>query len=357
MRIKLVTQFFLLAIACGHVASCTAVSKEKPLPTRVTPARSQASEHIPVEMKVKLISEIQDNLYDEKFAPIDAIASQARDGKEKFLGGTWKLYAVYHTLSAPFGNSDATDRQWEFHLTKLRQWINQYPNSITARVALGSALVAYAWHARGYGYASTVTEDGWRLFRDRLELAEKALNGKDEWRGKCPHGYVAMLSVGVGQGWEYERFDKLFREAIRIEPDYFYVHRVKALYLLPRWHGEPGDWEEFADEAYRQRGAEEGAILYYLITSHIYNFYRDRFFQENKISWPRMKQGFIALEARHGATPSRLNEACKFAALAGDRETARGLFDRIGENWDASVWRSKVNFDVYRAWSRHATKL
>jgi hypothetical protein len=64
-----------------------------------------------------------------------------------------------------------------------------------------------------------------------------------------------------------------------------------------------------------------------------------------------MREGFLNLEQSYSANAERLNEACLLAALAGDRETARALFDKIGENGDLSVWRTKANFDVYRAWA------
>ena len=275
------------------------------------------------------------------------------------------MNALYTGLGAPPSGDTATDDEWRAHLDKLRLWVSRVPDSITARVGLGDALVNYAWKARGAGYADTVKGEGWRLFNERLGLAEEVLVDARRLREKCPHWYVSMLRIGLGRGWEPSHFDRLFEEGASLEPTYYYLHRVKAAYLMPRWHGEPGDWEKFADKTYQRAGGKDGAILYYMIASHRRDSYGTKFFEEARVSWPKMREGYKHLEQAYGTTPERLNEACMLAALAGDKETARSLFDRIGENYDVSAWRSRVNFDVYRAWAyndvyrpgaRHAPK-
>lgn len=64
-----------------------------------------------------------------------------------------------------------------------------------------------------------------------------------------------------------------------------------------------------------------------------------------------MREGFTELDHAFGASNNRLNEACFLAALADDRETAKALFDRIGEDADLSVWKYQANFNGYRAWA------
>ena len=57
------------------------------------------------------------------------------------------------------------------HLARLEKWRAQYPQSITVYTTLAATYVNYAWQARGNGYANTVTDEGWQLFRDRIHQA------------------------------------------------------------------------------------------------------------------------------------------------------------------------------------------
>lgn len=70
------------------------------------------------------------------------------------------------------------------------------------------------------------------------------------------------------------------------------------------------------------------------------------------VSCPRLRQGLEDLEQSYGASPHDLNLSCLIAAASGDDQTSRELFERIGENWDAAVWRSHEEFRGYRDWAR-----
>ncbi len=351
MRLKSVSQSVLLFWACVGLASCN-VSFKPRAAAASSPVLKQASGAFN-----QYAAAIRDHLYNERFALLDTTASQLRVSKERFPGGAWKLNAFYTGLGQPTSGDAADEGEWQVHLNKLRKWVKEAPDSLTARVGLGDALVNYAWNARGQGYADKVSAEGWRLFNARSALAERALDDVQKLGAKCPHWYVAKLRIGLGQGWEFARFEKVFQEGVALEPTYYYLYRVKAMYLLPRWYGEPGDWERFADETYQRVGGKDGAILYYLICSHIRTYYGMSLFDQNKVSWPKMKEGFINLDQAYSASTERLNEACVLATMARDRETARALFDRIGENCDLSVWRSKANFEVYRAWAYQKSTL
>ncbi len=356
MRLKFACLLVLLPLVGAALAACNFT------PTPQAAAAANAANPPQVVKKTdggleQYAAEIRDHLYAERFAQLETTASRIRAGKERFPGGAWKLNALYIGLGQPSSGDAADENAWQAHLGKLRKWAAQAPDSVTARVGLGEALTNYAWSARGQGYAQTVSAEGWRLFHARMTQAEQALDDASKPGARCPHWYVSKLRVGLGQGWEASHFEEVFKEGVALEPTYYYLYRIKAMYLLPRWHGEPGDWERFAEETYERVGGQDGAVLYYMIGSHLRTYYGMSFFEKTKVSWVKLREGFVSLERAYGASPERLNEACLLAALAGDRETARALFDRIGEEFDPSVWRSRTNFDVYRAWAHHASKL
>ncbi len=297
-------------------------------------------------------AQIREILLQDKFDDLEAIVSELRATKARFVGGAWKLHKFYYGLDSPAQGQKAADDDWLALLKKLREWIRLRPQSTTARVALGQALTQYAWYARGSGFSDTVGQDGWRLFRERLALAQRVLEEAARLRTKCPHWYAAMQWVAIGQGWDAGRFDKLFKKAVAAEPTYHYFYFNKAQFLLPRWHGSEGDWENFAEETYDTAGGKNGSILYYLIGLELARYYRGKaFFSESRVSWPRMKQGFADLEEAYGANNEQLNEMSRFAGWAGDRAGSRELFERIGDNWDSHTWGEKKYFDEFKAWA------
>lgn len=329
MQSKVIAHLFTLALVCLGAASCgvksanqtsttppAARSSQMPMAASTTQARlpqTSPTGRRPFEL---FQEEVRSYLYEEKFALLDSIASKVRANKERFPGGAWKLNAFYLGVGGPADEDAAPQSEWEMHLGKLRKWLSQSPNSITAHVGLGEALVNYAWNARGTGFSDTITPERGRLFDERSAMAEEVLNDARRLSEKCPHWYVPMLQIGLGQGWEPSRFNKVFDEAVALNPTYYYYYRVKAMYLLPRWYGQPGEWERFADEASRKVGGSEGAILYYLIASHIRSYYGTQFFEQNQVSWPRIKEGYASLEKTYGTDSERMADVCRLSVMA-----------------------------------------
>jgi hypothetical protein len=295
------------------------------------------------------VTEARNRFYREQFLWLEEEASRLRASKDRFPGGYWKLNALYTALGNPEGEESASEEDWEKHLAILRNWVKQQPRSLTAIVGLGDALINYGWKARGTGRAAGVGDAEWRLYNSRMAEAEQVLNDARWLSQQCPHWYVAMLRLGQSTGWDARRFNKLFAEAVKLEPTYYYYYRIKATYLMPRWYGEPGDWEKFATESARQVGGDEGDIIFFLIYTHMLGMH-DITFMSNprRAAWPQILAGFRALEKHYGVSPQHLNEACFLAFLSMDRQVAAELFERIGEQYDASVWRSRSRFELFR---------
>jgi hypothetical protein len=304
-----------------------------------TPASRQA---------IKL--EISQHLEQDNFAALDALALQFRLRKERMADGEWKLYVFYQALARPPQGEAATDTEWEIHLGKFKKWSKQVSTSITPRVAWGWALTEYAWRARVQGQDwHGISEDaGGKVFQQRLQQAEKVLNDTGKATTKCPHWYLVMLKVGLGQLWDRSKYDNIYSAGIALEPRYTYFYLAKAYHLLPRNRGGQDEWVKYAGDVYSRLGDKEGALTYYLITSHLRTEFGEKLLQQHQLSWLKLREGFKALEDTYGVTNTRLNEMAWMAWLAKDQGAAQGLFTRIGTNWDDTVWKYKVTFDQAR---------
>jgi len=279
-----------------------------------------------------------------QYAELEALAYRLQSQQLRFRGGAWQLNEFYGLISYP-GSLTATDAEWQARIAKLGEWAKAYPASPTPRVAMAQAYLYFAWKARGNGMGDTVTAVGGAQFDERAESARKILESAAKLSVHCPAWYVVMGTVALAQGWPRAQVDKLVEAALTNAPGYYYFATGHANYLLPKWYGKPGETEEFAEQAANRTGGDEGNIEYFMIAARINCCGKT---QAPGLAWPRVQQGFAALDRHYGTTNHEHNMMAYLALRAGDKETAQQLFARIGDNWDESVWRSKARFDASR---------
>lgn len=285
----------------------------------------------------------------DDFAAIERMGNELRTKKTRFREGSWKLAHFYAGLSLGDASIEAThdEAEWRRWFARMDAWEKAFPDSITLPPARAVALTDYAWEARGGGWGNSVTEAGAKHFGERLAQARAVLEKAAKLPVRCPHWYRAMQAVALGQGWDREEYERLFADAVAVEPDYTEFYFSKALYLMPRWHGEPGEWERFAEESAR-RTAEIGGMGMYTRIARINSGYYGKLFKETRIEWAKMKQGFLDLEKRWPDSPWILNNFCKYAAEAGDKETVAALLKRIGDKPMMNAWETVGRFELAR---------
>jgi hypothetical protein len=295
--------------------------------------------------------EIAGDLIEKNFNGLDSKAHEARTEKSRFSGGVWKLYSFYTSLSSPMIGEQATDEDWKFHIATLKEWRSAKPESVTARVALAETYINYADHARGQGYANTVSDTGWKLHSERNALAASTLLEAARLKEKCPFWYEVMQHVALGQGWDKSSARELFEQAVAFEPGYYHFYREYAYYLLPKWYGNPGEPEEFAAEVSKRVSGPEGKFIYFEIASLITCQCDSNDSHMEKLSWPTIKEGYAALGQLYGLSTLKTNRFAHMAYEAGDQTAAREACAMIGDDWDHQVWRSGANFESARVWA------
>ena len=285
-------------------------------------------------------------LNQERFDKLEEIAAEARSNKSRFSGGVWKLYCFYQGLSMPH----TQPHNWAEHLNKLQRWKLQQPDSITARVALAAAYESFGYEARGEGLSDSVTEDGWKLFAERVAAAKTILEEASTLKAKCPHWYYVMLTIMRDEGADRAEEASTFKKAMAFEPLYYYNYRMHAIFLLPKWFGEDGETERFADDTSRQLGGKDGSIIYFEIASEMVHQCNCDIELEH-MSWMKIQQGHAAMEEKYGVSLVKLNQFARMAVSMSDAAVARKTFEQIGNNWDGDTWRAKVYFDHAREWA------
>lgn len=286
---------------------------------------------------------ILEMLEQEKFQEIDRLAAEARATKARFPGGYWKVHTIYLALAEPTAKTKAGEAEWTQHFARLEKWKQQFPNSITARIALAEAYDSYGWKARGGSYADQVTDEGWRLLAERAHKGQVILEQAEALPEKCPEWFAAMIGIARSQGWDSDQLNALFQKAVAFEPDYYYYYRMLADSRLPKWGGEEGDAANFAAATADGIGGKKGDLIYFEIATTLVCSC-DNVHGLNGLSWPRIKAGYSALKESYGTSISNTNSAALMAFRAGDFDYATALFSEIGDNWDKKIWLARGKF-------------
>lgn len=284
----------------------------------------------------------------EKYEILESLATRLRQQKSPDHLGNWQLRLYYDALETGFDNFSCADRKE--YLDDLERWKAAFPDSITPYVVLARAHIKYAGDARGSGWAYEVTKEGWKSFRKELDAAKAVLLEAEPLNKDDPEFWVTMMTVYHGQSAPREKVEEAFAKGIAVTRDYSLLYRNMAYFLLPRWHGEPGDEERFADRAVELTRETRGEAMYATVADQVRYFERmDTFVSNYRFEWPRLQQGFKDCLAYRPECAYYLNVYCLMACYY-DPDVARELFEKIGNNWDKSVWSKESYFLECKVW-------
>jgi membrane protease YdiL (CAAX protease family) len=278
---------------------------------------------------------------------LEALAQELRSSRETLDGGTWLLSSFYDAaVLVPRGDVAAAREAMDFYT----EWARVHPTNITAQVCLAYAYTHYAWNARGSGYSNTVSEEGWRLFSERLETAWEVLEAAEKLPQKCP-GWVSVAQrVGLGQNWDRARYFKMVDEAVRQEPTFGSFYTKACYWLLPRWHGETGDFESWLAQLADGRPGKEGDLYYAHLVwmADRVGFREEIVFDQDRLDWVRTKRGFQAwLEEKPDNLMVRF-EFLSLAMVANDLATARQQLDFLGGKYWPDMWENEEEYEKVR---------
>jgi hypothetical protein len=282
------------------------------------------------------------------FSELDALAAKYRTSKEGYADGSWKLGCVYWGLEP---GDEAPLSEWKGRVAGADEWSRKNPNSMTARVAKARLLVGYGWAIRGSGGADTVKEKQWTQFFEILRQAAQVLRDAKQLRERCPLYWSTWQKAALGLQAERAEYDAIFQQAIKEFPDYWYYYTSRVIYLLPRWNGEPGEWEKDLTRSADRIGGEAGDMLYAQVVCNIRGYGGGiDVFEGNRISWQRVDKGFEGLLKKFPESLAAKNERAFLAGVAGDKEKARAYFSPIKDECDLSVWEEKEKVEHFVAW-------
>jgi hypothetical protein len=271
----------------------------------------------------------------EQFDDLDQLFEDWSGPNQRIANGTLKLMTFPKTMSGRFSVG-----YWQENGQIIRRWREKKPKSAAAAITEAVYWQAYAWNARGEGYARSVSEDGWRLFRERMAKAEAVLLESKAYAANNPVWYNKYIAVLIESGAPMQRALDVLKEAVEKKQECSQNYTVIAMHHAPKWGGSWKMVEDFANESTEQTRGTFGSMLYAWIYLRVFynNVGEVDLFRDTLASWPKMKRGIEEQNARYPYSVWALNEFAGMACVAGDADAYRKLMTRIGTNLQRQAW-------------------
>lgn len=149
-----------------------------------------------------------------------------------------------------------------------KQFPDNWTNAPIILLLKGEAAIDMAWHARGTGYADTVTKEGWQSFGERLVVAENALTNAWQLNPKDPRIPLNLMRVERGQGRGRDRMELWFHRDMELSTNDYDACYSKLTYLEPKWYGSVDDMLAFGREC-AQTKQWGGHVPLILLDAHL----------------------------------------------------------------------------------------
>lgn len=261
-----------------------------------------------------------------------------------FDDGRLRLTALGQGFRSAFNN----EKDWSKSLARVEELKKKFPNKPFVALAEVEYWEAYAWNARGGGYASSVTQEGWKLFHERLMRAEKVLIDTKPYSANLPVWYSAMVNIQSLLNRPEDQRDKVLMEGIKRYPTYYPIYFGMLEHLTPKWGGSWDTVDNMIVWSVEQTKATEGnsmyARLYWVASGGLPE--GESLFKDTHASWPKMKRGFEDLMTHHPKSKWNLNNFAMFSCMAGDKKTFLTLRKRIGKDVIDAAWPTNTSLDL-----------
>jgi hypothetical protein len=202
--------------------------------------------------------------------------------------------------------------------------------------AVGEHWTNSAWEARGTGYAKTVTDEGWKLFHQRLRSARDSL--QRAWDLNPRDGEIAKRMMWVVLGLQLGRaeMDKWFERAMKADPDNREACLVMMEYLEPKWHGSSEELMAFGRACAATKNWRSGIPLLLADAHRRASYYvdeakRNEYFASTAVYGEIQNLFSEYLKHRPDDTCAQ-SQCAMYCYLCGQFEEADKHFQKVGDH-------------------------
>jgi hypothetical protein len=301
----------------------------------------------PIDREVASYSrDVRSLLAARAYDALEECARSARQDKQRFANGTWKLQRFYTAFPL---SVIAEDPAWEDRLAELNAWQQARPSSVTPAIALAEFYSAYAQKAAAEDRKAGVAAEDSERAQERLETALRMLENAREQGVEDPHFWRAAHAVAVGLEWPEENLEDIYQHAIALEPDYWSSDVARLAGMLAKRGGDPSDIEAFARAA--ADNADAAAEEVYAHFAWRISETAGGFLTGTPFEWERVQAGYRELLRRHPDSKGLLSQYCVLACRARDKAAARKCFAKLAGRADLRAFKSPREYMRQLRWA------
>lgn len=229
----------------------------------------------------------------------------------------------------------------------VRQWVEAEPKSALARITQGAHFINWGWQARSNYQAKYVSEDQFRVFFDRLRIAENSLDEAADLAPDDPNPWSYLIVTAMGRQLGQAEAMRRFREATARCRWHYRSHTRLLQQLCRKWGGSHEAMHEFANQTVAEMpaGSPLGSLVAWahfehwhdLDEPHSTEYVEDpavvaslRAAAEGSIQHPEFR--------RAPGWPGVHNIFALMFSLVGEWQRAAELFDLIGDRVTGLPW-------------------
>lgn len=242
-----------ICLFLGFQLFCQACVSSSPETVKPSNTSEELMKYSKVCNQVKSISEL---IRQGRFSEAQRLIDPFLSNRTMTPDGRRALSIVYAMLSKDRSLSSQFDA-----------WCSGADATWSAHIIRGHFRVNEAWRYRGGGYADTVTETGWVRFENMLNLAKADFETAYNKNRSDPNSSSRMITVCMGLSLSRSTMEKWFRRAVTADQLCDRAYTRKWNYLLPKWHGNDTDADEFAEKCYQESPA--GSRIYLVKRDHL----------------------------------------------------------------------------------------
>ena len=166
----------------------------------------------------------------EQFDDLEKLIADWNNADNRTASGKWKLSVLPDALAMRFSSGT-----WAVDYQIINRWRQKYPHSAAAAIAEATYWENYAWNARGSGFADSVSQEGWKLFGERLHKSEKVLLDSEAYASGNPEWYAQYLVIAKGLNWPKATLLQFTDEALQKQRYYYPTYYAVIHALSPSW--------------------------------------------------------------------------------------------------------------------------
>ncbi|MEU9080226.1 hypothetical protein ACFYUY_00280 [Kitasatospora sp. NPDC004745] len=235
------------------------------------------------------------------------------------------------------------------------------PEDTLALLLSGARHVTWAWEARTGARAKQVSEDQWRVFHERLEVAEEQLLEVAEREPSWLAPWFYLQISARGASLPPEAATCRFEAAVRRVPGHPASHRQRLQQLCAKWGGSHEEMHAFARSS--MLAAPEGSQLGELVAlAHLERWLdlpdgEDRAYLASPEVVAELQEAAFRSVLHPDFVPVRgwqgpFNTFAMVFSLADQRRTARLLFDALDGMVTEAPWHY-LSGDPVKAFRSH----